>query len=285
MAEATTETNHTPHRLLIEAMLMMGAADGVVQQEEVARLARTVGEHELFADVEIETVADWIGQAAQRLADDGFEVRLTALAQGLDTYGLRLLSFAFAVAISFADGELATSELEMLKTFQVVLGLRENDVTEVVGAVQDPSADIDELIRTLWMQRVSERLSLEECYIECMLVMAAADGEVQREEATQLALTIANRSEFSQMSESAISGAVAGALDRIQAEGSAERLRAVADCLESHEERVKAMVFAYTILVADGVMDPGESRCLAEMQRAFQLDNDALRQVLTDRDS
>jgi len=278
--ESAIHEDATAHRPLIECMLMMGAADGVVQPEEVSRLARTVSGHPLFADFTLTRITSEISHAADRLVEDGFEARLAALAQGLQSYTSRLLALAFATGVSFADGKLADEELVLLKTFQRVFALRDDDVAEVVDAVQDPDADITGLVQRLWEDYQVNRLTREQAFVEVMLLMAAADGEVQKEEATQLALTIASREEFAAMSESDISSAVTGALGRIQSQGEEQRLNELAGLLPGEDERLKAMMFAYSILVADGVVAPGETACLARMQQVFGLSSEDLRHVL-----
>lgn len=279
MADETSAV--LPHRALIECMLMMGAADGVIRGGEIERLATTVCEHPVFAGFSHEDATREISAGAERLVAEGLEARLQALTKGLPTYPLRLLAFAFSAGVSLADGEFAREELSLLKRIQSELGLRDDDVAEVITAVQ-ARGDVDDLIERLLQQHLTEAgtLGLGEAYIEVMLLMAAADGEVQKEEATQLALTIANHAQFASMSEADISAAVSGALERIQREGDEQRLHALGARLAGEEERLQALSFAYSILVADGVMAPGESRCLERMLAAFGLEHEALRKVL-----
>ena len=117
----------------------------------------------------------------------------------------------------------------------------------------------------------TEALTREDAYIEIMLLMAFADGTLQEEEATLLANTVAHRDEFGNLSEQELADAVSRALDRLQGAPSRERLLALRQHLPSEEDRFKATVFAYSILVADGVVAPGETRCLLEIQEAFGL--------------
>jgi len=111
----------------------------------------------------------------------------------------------------------------------------------------------------------------EEAYIEVMLLMAMADGELQEEEATQLAFTVANRPEFGSLSERQLADAVSRATERIQQAPARQRLAELARALPTEQERFKATAFAYSILVADGIVAPGETRCLLDIQQAFGL--------------
>jgi AcrR family transcriptional regulator len=118
---------------------------------------------------------------------------------------------------------------------------------------------------------MSSRLSREEAYIEIMLLMALSDGQLHEEEATQLALTVANRPEFQDMSQAEISQTITAALERIQRQSVSERLTELSRCLKSESAKFKATVFAYGILVADGIVASGETACLRQIEKAFGL--------------
>jgi len=267
-------TAQPERRLLIEAMLLMVAADGRIHDDEILQLGEAISQHAIFAEDDIDSVIDVLRDVFKRLAADGFDARLQALSDGLDSYRSRLLAFALATRISFADGDLDQAELDLLRTFQAVFGLREIHVQKVVEAVSVGSLDtLDALVDELWQRERDSTLANEEALIEVMLIMAAADGEEQGEEATQLALTIANNERFQSLSENDIAVAVRGALDRIQSDGMSSRLAELKKVLVSMEDRVVAVRFAYQILAADGVLAPSERECLRQMQLAFELED------------
>lgn len=272
-----SDQNRPERRLLIEAMLLMVAADGEIHDDEIAQLGQAISEHQIFEHETLDSVIDVLRTVFDELANEGFESRLRALADGLSTYPSRLMAFALATRISFADGDLDTAELDLLRTFQTVFGLKELHVQTIVDAVSvGDSARLDKLVADLWQGELSVVLTVEDALVEVMLLMAAADGEVQTEEATQLALTLANNDRFNSMSEDDISAAIGGALERIQSDGMPARLSALEKILKTEEERKTALRFAYQILAADGVLAPGERECLDQIRRSFGLSEDVV---------
>lgn len=271
-------TTSLPARpLLVEAMLLMVAADGVVADEEIAQLTRTIAEHPAFGGLSPDAIGDEFQRAFNALSDDGFEARLDALARGLESYKSRLLAFAFATGICFADGDIAEQELALLKAFQTVFLLRDTHVAEIFEALQSDEP-IDSLIERL-LEHHNTPLSRQEAFIETMLLMAAADGEIAEIEATQLAMTIAVQKEFDDLGEEGISEALSAALERVKFQGPKGRLSELRIALPTEEDRMRAVRFALTILIADGVIATGETECLESMVEAFELNPESVRAI------
>lgn len=269
-----------PHAL-IETMLLMVAADGTVKDGEMNELSRVVSEHPIFADFDTDAVAESFSRAFEALAVEGFEKRMEAIADALGTYHAQLLAFALACQVCFADGSIDETEFALLRTFQIVFGLSDETVSFVITHVQDRDS-IDHIVDRLWkLYTETEQLDIQSIYIEVMLLMATADGIVQVDEMTQLAMTVASHEDFSGMTTADVSDAIQTALARIQADGTATRLSALSRQLVDVPERTKAMGFAYSILVADGVVAPGESHCLKQMQAAFRLSEEAMKRIVS----
>ena len=169
----------------------------------------------------------------------------------------------------------------LLRTFQIVFGLSDETVSFVITHIQDRDS-IDHIVDRLWkLYTETEQPDIQSVYIEVMLLMATEGGVVQEDEITQLAMTVASHADFSGMNTSQVSEAIQTALARIQADGTATRLSALSRQLVDISERTKAMGFAYSILVADGVVAPGESRCLKQMQAAFRLSEEAMKRIVS----
>jgi tellurite resistance protein len=272
-----------PRSLLIEAMTLMIAADGVVADEEILELSRLTSEHPMFAGTPASAVTDTLKRSLKALAKQGFEARLHALAEGLPDYNTRLLAFAFSVSICFADGQLADQELSLLKAFQAVFGLREEHVTLLVSAAQDRS-DFNRVLFELGVEGDPRLLRRDEAMIEVMLLMATADDEIQAAEVTRMALTVASRPEFQEMSEADVGEAISSALHRIQTHGLQSRLAELRLCLPDAADRLQALRFAISILVADGQVTLSELNHLERMRVAFDLEEDqveALKREIT----
>jgi len=276
----TTGTRSEPtarQRHFLDVMLLMIAADGVVRDEELAQLAQSVSEHAVFDGVGLEQIEGELMRAFAALQADGFDARIEAIADGLGDYRAQLLAFALATRICFADGQLATEELSLLKIFQRAFGLQDDHVVEVVSAVGE-GGDLDGLIEELW--QAETQLSVAQAQIEVMLLMASADGEIIEDEAKHLALAIASQEEFSALSEVELSQAVVKALARIASDGLTTRLSALRRSLPSEDDRLRAILNAYVMLVADGVVQPGETECLLRMKEVFELSDESMRYAL-----
>ncbi|OIP38119.1 MAG: hypothetical protein AUK47_12555 [Deltaproteobacteria bacterium CG2_30_63_29] len=266
---------------LIETMLLMVAANGTVNDGEMNELSKVVSEHPIFKGFDTEAVAQSFSKAFEALAVEGFEKRMEAIADALGTHHAQLLAFALACQVCFADGRIDETEFALLRTFQIVFGLSDETVSFVITHIQDRDS-IDHIVDRLWkLYTETEQPDIQSVYIEVMLLMATEGGVVQEDEITQLAMTVASHADFSGMNTSQVSEAIQTALARIQADGTATRLSALSRQLVDISERTKAMGFAYSILVADGVVAPGESRCLKQMQAAFRLSEEAMKRIVS----
>jgi tellurite resistance protein len=269
----TTKKLPAPRSLMIEAMTLMIAADGVVADEEILELSRLTSEHPMFGGTSPQAVTDTLKRALKALSKQGFEARIRALADGLPDYNMRLLAFAFAVSICFSDGQLAQQELNLLKAFQVVFGLREEHVTLLVSTAQD-RPEFNRILQELGIEGEPYLLRRDEALIEVMLLMATADDEIQPSEVTRMALTVASRPEFKEMSEADVGEAITSALHRIRTHGLQSRLAELRLCLPDLADRLQALRFAISILVADGQVTHSELHHLERMRVAFDLDED-----------
>ncbi|MDX9723872.1 MAG: TerB family tellurite resistance protein [Myxococcota bacterium] len=267
---------------LVEVMALMVLASGELSDQHVEQILACTLEHRAFAGMSDERLRTLFSRSLQRVQEIGLTKMFAEIRTALQDYADRLLAFAMATRICFADDILMDDELALLRTFQIEFGLRDAHVAQIVDAMQRQE-NMDELIGVLLEQVQRQRLSREEALIEVMLLMAAADGEVQPEEATQLAMTIASQEDFRDFGERQIDDAVRNALTRIQSDGIANRLSVLSRVLTDAPTRLKAMTYAYSILLADGILASPEGRCLRQMAKAFELDEQAMRQVLSGR--
>ncbi len=274
-----TPTELEERKALIEVAVLMIIADGRIEDDEIDQLVSTVSSHPRFRGVRLEDLADAISHALQQLKLHGLHDYLQNLAKQLEHCELRLLAFALATQISLADGNLADSEMDLLRAFQAALMLTDHQVAKIMGAIAEKN-DLTAIVDDLYETCSAARLNHTDAYIETMLVMAAADGEVQPEECTQIALNLAHHQAFSKLDESEIGDLLESALGRIRADGIPFRLRVLAKSLLARDDRLQALSFAYTILAADNIMTPGESICLQQMCAAFALSQDDLKGVL-----
>src|SRR5262245_33792056 len=95
-----------PRRWIIEAMVAAIQADGVVEQAELDVLERNLQEHELFSSMRRDMVKELIDMANESIKyAGGSSARCEYIARGLPARTHRLMAYATACEIVYANGE------------------------------------------------------------------------------------------------------------------------------------------------------------------------------------
>jgi len=118
-------------RLYAETMVLVGAADGVVNARELKLMLENMAGDPVFADVSLELAERYLTDAVQSLAIEGLPTRLTVLAHGLSTHPQRVKAFRLAVRIAYADGNASVPEQKLLDLLQATLGLADDEVARI----------------------------------------------------------------------------------------------------------------------------------------------------------
>jgi uncharacterized tellurite resistance protein B-like protein len=267
-ADARRERNGA----LVEAMLLAAISDGRITQGEMQALLRRVLERAEFEGTTPEELNALVESSAAKLAAARkLEDVLASLRERLPDHKSRLLGFGLAAAVAFADQRATRAELGLLKTFQAALGISEDEVAHVIDTIEQGGS-------------LAEALGepLERLYAEVMVLVAAADGKLEEEEAEALVETLASDPLFSDVAAERAQTYVSEAVAALVAEGLPERLRVLAGGLTTHARRVKAFRLAARIARASGHLQPGspESRVLTLLQASFGLADDEVQRLL-----
>ena len=118
-------------RLYAETMVLVGAADGVVNARELKVMLENMAGDPVFSDVSLELAERYLTDAVQALALEGLPTRLTVLAHGLSTHAQREKAFRLAVRIAYADGDPSVPEQKLLDLLQATLGLADDEVARI----------------------------------------------------------------------------------------------------------------------------------------------------------
>lgn len=118
-------------RMYVETMVLVSAADGVVDEKELRTMLENMAGDPVFRDVSLEAARHYLADAVQALAIDGLPSRLAGLAHGLSTRSQRLNAFRLGVHIAFAAGEPSPAEQKVLDLLQFTLGLPDEDVARI----------------------------------------------------------------------------------------------------------------------------------------------------------
>ncbi len=260
-----------PRRFLIETMLAAMGADGDITEEELATLDRTLAENELFRDLSsdargrlIDIAADAIGAAGGGLK------RLDAIADGLKGQMNRQLGYAMACEICVSDGQLPESEIRFLDGLQAALRLDDETAKEIFDGVRSDSG----------LQTVEERAEhmrrLMPKFVDCMALMAAADGEVHDEELVGVRAVLGSIPDMAVLSSDELNDAIVAAFDRLGDIDLPEAIGEAAKVISNQTDRYWTTVYMMIICLADGKADWREVAFLSTTRDAFGLDDELM---------
>src|SRR6188474_3504939 len=122
-----------PRRFLIEAMIGVMNADGVVDAREMAAVERQIASHPLFHGLgagAARTLID-LSTDAIRYAGGAFG-RAPAIAKGLPARIHRLAAFGMAAEVAVADQQLVEGELHFLEALRIELRITALDAESLV---------------------------------------------------------------------------------------------------------------------------------------------------------
>lgn len=120
---------------LVEAMFLAASADGELAGEEMLQFSATLG---ALTDKQFspEAVAKMVETLAQKVAGEGRQARLSAVAQRLPEHKTRETALILAAAIVASDGKVELSENDLLADLAEALGIAAERASELVVRVQ-----------------------------------------------------------------------------------------------------------------------------------------------------
>lgn len=262
--DAAVKARADRNAALVEVMLLAAMADGRVSEVEMQTLLRRVIERPEFEGTRSTELNALVEASAARLAEarDLDEI-LQSLRERLPDHRNRMLAFGLAAAVSFSDQRATRTELGLLKTFQKVLGISEDEVAEIIDVVEKGGS-------------LAEALGepLERLYAEVMVMISAADGRVRPAEARALVESFAADPLFENVSPERAQGFVSEAVEALVSEGLPARIHVLAQGLSTHAQRVKAFRLALRIGQSSGKPSDAEQRILDLLQATFGIADD-----------
>jgi tellurite resistance protein len=118
-------------RVYAETMVVVSAADGVVDERELSAMLENMAGDPVFADVSLDAAQRHLAEAVYALASDGLPTRLAVLARTLSTRAQRLKAFRLGVRIAYADGNPSVEEQKILDLLQATFGLADDEVARI----------------------------------------------------------------------------------------------------------------------------------------------------------
>ena len=253
-------------RYLIEAMLGAMEADGDVTEDEMEALQGNLERHELFTGLTRDEVNRFVDLAADAIREaGGGRARLDDIARGLPSRGQRLTAYALACEVCVSDRDLAEPEIDFLDALQHSLGLDEGEAKEVFEAARKKSG-----MPTL-EEKTAKMRQLMPKFVDCMALMAAADGEVHDEERVGIRAVLRNIPDMAVLTADELDQAIDAALDRVSGRDVGQELRGVADVIAQPADRYWTAVYMMIVALADGKSDWREVEFLERARETFAL--------------
>jgi len=259
-----------PRRFLIEAMVGAIQADGVVNPEEIEVLEHNLQEHEMFAGLSRNITRVLVEMAEDSIAFAGGVLnRVPYMAKNLPSRSHRLAAYAVACEITLADGpepeEAEQTYLDMLKAWFL---LGEDEAKAIFDAARRRRgmAEVEE--RTRQMQ------GLMPFNVECMALMACADGNVSVAERQALRGVLRNIGDMAILSNRELDDVIDDAFRRVEGKDGDREIVRIANAMETSSDRYWAAVYMMILAYADGLRDWREVWLLGSAQEALQLSDD-----------
>ena len=259
-------TGDDPRRFLIEAMLGAMEADGDITDEEMEVLQKNLDEHELFDGLVAEETSRLIDLAADAIRKAGKgQDRAAAIAKGLPNRSHRLAAYSMACEVCVSDADLPESEINYLNSLQQALQLDEETAQELFEAARGDSG-----LLTL-EEKTAKMRDLMPQFVDCMALMAAADGEVHEEELMGIRAVLKQIPDMAVLSTDELDDAIDRAFGRVGDKNVNEEIKQAATSITNFADRYWTTVYMMIIALADGTTDWREISFLKNVEAAFEL--------------
>lgn len=264
-----------PRRFVVEAMLGAMEADGDVGEDEMQTLEKILERHELFRGLTGDARARLIDMAADAIRDGGGgKKRVEAMARGLPSRGHRMAAYGLACEVCVADAELPEAEIGYLEALQHGLGLPDDDARSMFESARSNSG-----LKTLDEKTTSMR-ALMPRFVDCMALMAAADGEVHDEEIEGVRAVLRNIPDMAVLTRDELDQAMLDSFERVMGKDLKLEIAAAAKVIVDSADRYWTAVYMMIIARSDGNTDWREVAFLQETRKCFALTDHQMDQAM-----
>lgn len=121
----------------------------------------------------------------------------------------------------------------------------------------------------------------QKAYLEAMLILAMADGELEDEELDDMAVSCARHPKLSELGVRTIIAVLNESFRKMEKQGNDRRIQEMAKALQTTEQRMDAVGVALSIAMSDGTIEPEELVLLKQMQAVFRLTDEQIEEVMS----
>jgi uncharacterized tellurite resistance protein B-like protein len=266
--DAAIAARNDRNAALIECMLLAASADGSIAPREMETLIRRVIERPEFEGTKPEALNALIEASAKKLSHaKKLDDIIASLRTRLPDHRNRLLAFGLAAAVALADRKATREELGLLKSFQMGLGISEQEVQDIFTAVE-AGQPLNEVLG-----EPKERL-----FAEVMVLVSVADGKVIASEASAIVEALAGDPVFKDVTMERAQLFVRDAMQGLAIDGMPKRMVVMAHGLSTHAQRLKAYGLAARVAKAGG-NGARELHMLDLLQATFGLADDEVARI------
>jgi uncharacterized tellurite resistance protein B-like protein len=256
-----------PRRYLIEAIVGAVQADGVVKKEEIEVLEQSLAEHEMFAGLSRDIHRALIEMAEESIAFAGGPIRrIPYMARGLPSRSHRLAAYAVACEIVLSDSPIPepaeATYLDLLKKW-FLLGDHEAKAIFEAGKKRRGMNVVEDLTEAMQ--------ALMPNYLDCMALMASADGTVTMAERNALLGVLRSLGDMAVLSENELMDAINEAFRRVDGKDPDREVVRIAGQMKTPSDRYWAAVYMMILAHADGLPDWRNVWLLGSAQEALKL--------------
>ena len=255
-----------PRRFVIEAMLGAIEADGQITDEEMDQLQTNLDGHELFEGITGEQTSRMMDRAADDIRRaGGGDKRVQAIAEGLPSRGHRMTAYAMACQICVSDSELPPAEVTYLEMLQRAMQLGDDEARDIFEAARANSGLLTLEEKTQRMRQLMPR------FVDCMALMASADGQVHEQERAGIRGVLSNIPDMSVLSTGELDEAINTAFARLESKQVDQEIQHIAQEINHPADRYWTMVYMMIVALSDGKTDWREVAFLKTAESAFAL--------------
>ena len=255
-----------PRRFIIEAMLSAMEADSDVTEDEMEAFERALEEHELFSALSSDERSRLIDIAAEAIREaGGGRRRVEAIASGLPSRAHRLTAYAMAAEVAVSDADLPEMEIAFLDELRGALALGDDEARALFEGARQKSG-----LRTV-EERAAVMRKLMPRFVDCMALMAAADGAVRPSERAGVRAVLRNIPDMAVLTREELDEAIQDSFDRVEGVDIPSALGHIAEVIRDPADRYWTTVYMMIIGQADQRADWREVRCLQTAKEHFGL--------------
>jgi len=259
-------TAEDPRRYIVEAMLAAMEADSDVTEEEMEVFERNLEEHELFAALTSEERSRLIDIAADAIREaGGGRRRIEAIARGLPGRAHCLTAYAMAVEVCVSDADLPEAEIAYLDALQAALALSEEEARALFEGARKKSG-----LKTI-EERAAAMRKLMPRFVDCMALLASADGVVRPEERAGVRAVLRSIPDMAVLTREELDQAIEESFQRVEGVDIGEALGQIAGAIRDPADRYWTTVYMMIVGRADGRTDWREVKCLQLARKHFAL--------------